>query len=138
MKSNTKITLLLSLAAICFTAGSLGAATIEGSFTLPGQTQWGLAVLPAGHYTFTLDHASTRGMIMVRRGNDGVGMIVNPGSSLTSTAGGSSMLIVRNRVRSLHLAPLGMTFDYPTHNQKKEVLARSSGVAATVVSVDAK
>jgi hypothetical protein len=86
MKSNTKITLLLSLAAICFTAGSLGAATIEGSFTLPGQTQWGLAVLPAGHYTFTLDHASTRGMIMVRRGNDGVGMIVNPGSSLTSTA----------------------------------------------------
>ncbi len=139
MKSNAKITLLVSLAAMCFTAGSLGAATLKGSFTLSGQTHWGLAVLPPGDYTFTLDRiAHGSPVISVSRGNKVVDIILSPVSSLTSTSGGSSMQIEGNRVRSLHLAPLGETYNYPSPKREKEVLVRGSSVAATVVSIAAK
>ncbi|MFZ0590368.1 MAG: hypothetical protein WAM39_07795 [Bryobacteraceae bacterium] len=139
MKSNIRLTLLLSLAAVCFTSGSLRAADLTGSFTLPSETHWGLAVLPAGDYTFTYDRMAHHcPVISVSRGNKVVAVILNQESSLTSTSGGSSMQIEGNRVRTLHLAPLGETYYYPVPKREKEVLARGSSVAAAVVSIAAK
>src|SRR5690242_20438020 len=111
MKSNRKMTLFLGLAAICLMAGSLSAADLVGSFTLPQETQWGSAVLTAGEYTFALDHATLNGRISVMRRNKArVGLILAWGIEQASQSGGSTMVIVGNRVSSLHLAPVGQTY----------------------------
>src|SRR5690242_20972751 len=109
MKSNRKMTLLVGLAAICFAASSLKASDLVGSFTLPSETHWGTVVLPAGDYTFTLDRATLDGRIRIARGNNRRAIVMAQGINLTSRFGGSSMLIVGNRVRSVHLAPVGLT-----------------------------
>ncbi|HSU32546.1 MAG TPA: hypothetical protein VLJ11_15040 [Bryobacteraceae bacterium] len=140
MKSNRKMNLLLSLAGLFLGGGLLGAADVNGSFTLPLQTHWGSAVLPAGDYTFSLDHAMQNGQIIVRRGNDGVAVVLAQGMDVTSYSASatSSMLIVGNRVRSLHLAPVGLTYTYSIHPERKELLAGRSGVPGVSVLVKTK
>ena len=139
MKSNRTMTLFLGLAAICLTAGSLGAADLIGSFTLPSQTYWGSAILPPGSYTFTLGHATPQGLILIRHGTKGVALIMTQSMSSTKLSEASSMQIVGSRVRSLHLGPIGLTYNYPIpKKQEVEMLARGSGVPSASVSVAAK
>ena len=59
-------TALLALA-LCFSAG-LGKAqnTYEGKFTLPFETHWRGAVLPAGDYTVSIPSESTPYLLYVR------------------------------------------------------------------------
>jgi hypothetical protein len=131
--------LFLGLAGMCLNAGFLGAADLTGSFTLPIQTHWGSAVLPAGHYTFTLDDATLNGHIRVTQGTDPVATVMAQGMSTTGFSGASSMLIGGDRVRSLHLAPVGLTYEYAIpRKEKREILARRSGVPDVAVSVTAK
>ncbi len=139
MKSSRKMKLLLGLAGMCLTAGLLGAAEVNGSFTLPLQAHWGLAVLPAGHYTFSLDHATVNGRILVRRGNEGVAVILAQALSPTDSSGASSMLIVGNRVSSLHLAPIGLTYKYAIpKDQRREMLTERFGVPGISVAITTK
>ncbi len=139
MKSSRKRSLLQGLASICLTAGLLGAADVTGSFTLPSQTQWGSAVLPAGDYTFTLDHATLDGQIVLKRQPKGPSAVVlAQGMNPAGSSGASSMRIVGNRVRSLYLAPAGLTYSYQTHPEQREILARSSGVPGITVAITTK
>ncbi len=138
MKSSRKMSLFLGLAGMCLTAGLLGAADFTGSFMLPFQTQWGSAVLPAGDYTFRLDHATLNGHILVRRGSEGVAIVMAQGIAEARSSGASSMLIVGNRVRFLHLARSGVTYSYQIHPERREILARSSGVPGVIVSIATK
>jgi hypothetical protein len=123
MYLNRKSLLLLGAAAMCFTTGSLRAADVAGSFTLPSQTKWGLATLSPGDYTFTLDRASLDGRITVHKGTKAVLMVNSQGIAETGASGGSSMKIVNGRVRSLRLAPAGLTFDYAPRKKEAQVMA---------------
>jgi len=140
MKSSWKKNLSLSLAGICLTAGLRGAAEATGSFTLPHQTRWGQAVLPAGDYTFRLERTSLSDeFLLVNRGNKTVIIAMGQRVSSTSFAGGSSMLIVGNRVRFLHLAPVGLTYLYAIpKNEQREMRTRRSGAPGVSVSIAAK
>ncbi len=135
MKSSRILVLFLGLAGVCLTAGPLGAGAVQGSFTLPSETQWGVAVLPAGEYTFTLDRSTLEGHILVRRGTEGVALVLAQGMFPTGSSGSSSMLIVGGRVRSLHLAPLGLTYNYQIHPQRSETLTGISAVRTVTVSL---
>ena len=106
-----------------------------GSFILPNQTQWGSAVLASGDYTCALDHARLNGRILIMRANKGAALVLAQGMNATSHSGSSSMLIVGNRVRSLHLAAVGQTYIYQTHRQKREMLAMQSSVPGVSVAV---
>ncbi|MBV8809428.1 MAG: hypothetical protein JO033_12210 [Acidobacteriaceae bacterium] len=138
MQLNRKLNLLLSIAGMCLTAGLLGAAEIAGSFTLPVQTEWGRAVLPPGNYTFTLDRATLDGHMLIRRGNDGVALLMAQGMEETSTLGGSSLRIVAGKVRSLHLAPAGLTYSYGfSHEETRTLISgvpRSPGVSVAITT----
>lgn len=90
MYSNKKMMLLAGVAALGLTTTPLQAAALVGSFTLPSQTNWGLGVLPAGDYTFTLDQASTKGRITVYKGTHAVLIIQSQGADEISTSGASS------------------------------------------------
>ena len=138
MKWNGKVGLLLGAFVVCFTSRSINAAEIAGSFTLHSETKWGVAVLAPGDYTFTLDKATLNGRIEIRRGKKGVAAVQAQGLSNTSPAGTSSMEIVGSRVQSLYLAPLGITYKYQEHKERKEMLARNSSVPGVTVSVATK
>jgi len=137
MKSSRKITVLLGLAGMCLTSGLLRAADFAGSFTLPSQTQWGSTVLPAGNYTFTLDHATLNGHVLVS-GKDRAAFVMAQGVTETGSSRASSMLIVGGRVRSLHLGPVGLTYSYQIHPEEREILARSSAVPGLTISIATK
>jgi len=140
MKSNRTVTVLFGVGCLCLATGLLRAADVAGSFTLPLQTHWGSAVLSAGDYTFSLDHTTPNGRILLRRGNDGIAIVLAQGMDVTpySASASSSMLIVGNRVRSLHLATAGLTYTYGTDQGRKELLAGRSGVPGISVLVSTK
>jgi uncharacterized protein YaiE (UPF0345 family) len=123
MHLNRKSLLLLGAAAMCFTTGSLRAADVTGSFTLPSQTHWGLAVLSPGEYTFTLNRAAIDGRITVYQGTKPVLMVISQGISQTGSSGESSMKIVNGRVRFLRLTAAGLTYSYPVHKKEAQVMA---------------
>jgi hypothetical protein len=123
MNWNRKTLLLLGAATVCFTTGSLRAADVAGSFTLPSQTNWGLAALSPGQYTFTLDRTSIDGRITVYKGTKPVLMVISQGIAETRTSGESSMKIVNGRVRYLRLAPAGLTFSYAPHKKEAQAMA---------------
>jgi hypothetical protein len=135
MKSNRKMTLFLGIAGMCLMANSLRASDMVGSFTLPQETQWGLAVLAPGDYTFALDHPTLNGFISIIRGTKTVALVQAMGIDATSTSGGSSILIVGNRVRALRLAPVGQTYTYQIHRQRRETLAGRTRVPSVSVAV---
>jgi hypothetical protein len=139
MKSSWKMSLCLSLAGMCLTAGSLGAAEATGSFTLPHQTRWGRAVLPAGDYTFTLERIAVNEFIFVNRGNKNVAIAMAQGVSRAGASEASSMLIVGNRVQSFRLATVGRTYHYAIpKKEQRELLARRPGAPGVSVSITAK
>lgn len=141
MKSITKLALLAGVAGMCFAAGPF-APTAVGSFTLPYQTSWGKALLPAGHYTFTLDsnqYGTIHETITLRQGTKAVAVILARMSEPASSSGGSSMLIVNHTVHSLHLAPIGATYYFQEHKKRREFLASRADVRGiSVVPVAAK
>ncbi|MGH9582808.1 MAG: hypothetical protein ACRD4O_07730, partial [Bryobacteraceae bacterium] len=117
------MSLCAGIAVICLTAGSLKAqyVGVEGSFSLPFETHWGMAVLPAGDYAFAMD--STTRIIAITQGTKHIGMVLAQAFTPASSSGASSMTIVGRRVRSLHLAVLGLTYNFPGHKGESEFLA---------------
>jgi hypothetical protein len=138
MKSNRRINLILGLATMFLSAGFLKGSDMVGSFTLPHQTNWGIAVLPAGDYTLTLTHATTFEILKIRQGRKNVAMVMPQGGSSTGVSGRSFISIVGNRVRSLHLGPVGLAYNYAVpKNERRQILARLPQPTVVAVAVAA-
>jgi hypothetical protein len=56
-------------------AANLHAAPAQGRFTLPFDVQWGNLALQTGDYTFSLDHLTSTGTVIVYRGAKAVGFV---------------------------------------------------------------
>ncbi|HEX7358851.1 MAG TPA: hypothetical protein VF283_00020 [Bryobacteraceae bacterium] len=142
MQSIRKTSMLLGIASIFVAAGSLGAAEVgpselAGSFTLPSQVYWQRAVLPAGTYAFTMDLVDAWERITITKGTKMIGFVVLQASGDGNTHDQSSLRIVNQQVRALHLAPIGKTYYFATGKKQREMLARNinrSGVALIPVS----
>lgn len=143
MQSIRKTGMLLGIASLFVAAGSLGAAEggppeFAGSFTLPSQVYWQTAVLPAGTYAFTMDYFDAWERITITQGTKAIGYVLLRASGDGSTHDQSSLQIVNQEVRALHLAPMGKTYYFVTAKKQREMLARSlhrSGVSLIPVSV---
>jgi hypothetical protein len=109
--------LVLAVLVAGFNAKPASAQVIQGKFTLPFTARWGLATLPAGNYSFTLDKDSTDSMVTVYRGTRRVAQVLTPGISYT-TSGRSEMVLEGGTVRQLSLPQIGVTLDYPAHNPR--------------------
>jgi hypothetical protein len=117
MKTNQKFTVLRLLVLGALAAGlsakPASAQDIKGKFTLTSATRWGLATLPAGNYSFTLDHNYPGSVVMVFRGTHTVALIPTRGFSYT-TSGASEMVLEDGNVRELSLPQIGVSLHYPT------------------------
>jgi hypothetical protein len=101
--------------AICLSVGSASAQSLRGTFTLPYEVHWGVAVLPAGSYTITFD--SLRGPAIVRtRTGEGRALLTPMTIDKAMKEQPSALLITRiendHVVRYLNFREAGVSFVY--------------------------
>ena len=125
MKSVRSYTMIGCLAVVAaLNAGLASAQVVAGQFTLPFAANWGIATLPAGNYTFTLDHASLEGTIKLYQGTKGVALIKCQGYNHADRTGSGALIVTADgagggpTVRSLRLAEAGVVFSYVAHRPK--------------------
>jgi len=105
--------MVLALMTVCFGADRARAqGALGGQFTLPFETRWGSAVLPAADYTLMLDHKGAIDVVDISRGQVKVAMVLciaHDNRSYNSSH--SAITIVRHgnkgTVLSLNLPQLG-------------------------------
>jgi len=92
---------LAALAACCL-AGRANAQVFTGDFTLSTETRWQGAVLPAGDYTLSLDHASIDGVVRLYRGRTPVGIFPVQGQNTSGTER-AELTVEQGTIRGLTL-----------------------------------
>jgi hypothetical protein len=93
----------------------------QGKFTLPFETHWGGATLPAGDYTFTLVSASSPYTLYIQ-GQAGSAIIraTTAGSKVVSAHAQLNLVDIADvqNVETFEAPELGLTFIYETPTQK--------------------
>ena len=93
----------------------------QGKFTLPVETHWGGATLPAGDYTFTLPLASAPYTFYIR-GQAGNAIIMAATTDYKVVSGHAQLNLVDiadvQSVQTFEAPELGLTFIYATPTQK--------------------
>jgi hypothetical protein len=120
--------LALGVVTAAFNTKPARAQILEGKFTLSSTTQWGRATLPAGDYSFTLDHVQPGSLITLFRETRGVAFIMAQGVSST-TSGRSEMVLENGTVRKLSLPQIGATFEYPANKPHGRAAPREPELA---------
>ncbi|HEV2495099.1 MAG TPA: hypothetical protein VG204_18725 [Terriglobia bacterium] len=134
MKVIGKLKLIHSVAvaglALCVSAGLAKAqTTYKGEFTLPFEAQWGSAVLPPGHYTFSIARPtpSTEYAVFLRgEGKSAIILPVTmPDEKVSSERSNLTLVNTGERyvVRSFEAVELGKTFEYPIAKAKMKQMA---------------
>jgi len=121
MKTNQKFTVLGVLVLGVLLAGinakAAGEPALQGKFSLPSAIRWGQATLPAGDYSFTLDHAYPGSVVAVFRGTKCVARIQTPGIDYIKS-GRSEMVMEGGIVREVSLPQIGVMLHYPAPNRR--------------------
>ena len=135
MKTNQKLS-IVSLLALGVLAAGLSAKPasgqeLQGKFTLPSATRWGIATLPAGDYSFTLDKSRAYGMIAVYRGQRTVAFVM-PQATCDRTSDSSKMVLVGGAVRELTLPQIGVTLSFSDHNLRQRRAPKETELAQMI------
>ena len=100
----------------------------EGKFTLPFETHWEGAVLPAGDYTISIPSESTPYLLYVR-GEGKTAIIMAIGTDTKILSDHSQLTIMnsgaKQAVTQLEAGQLGLAFDYSLPKMNKKLEARS-------------
>jgi len=140
MKTHRRFSVLgllaVGLLAVGLNAKAADVPAIQGKFTLTSATRWGQATLPAGEYSFTLDHAYPGGMITVHQGARTVAHIFAPGMS-SSKSGRSEMVAENGTVREVNLPTIGVRLEYAAPKSGHRA-APQEPLAAQIIPVATK
>ena len=113
---------------VCMAALVLGAVATsgkaqsiyQGKFTLPVETRWGAATLPAGDYTFTVSSASSEYRLFIK--GQKTNAIVQALTADSATTQHAQLHLVNTAdvysVATFDAPELGLTFTYWTPTQK--------------------
>ena len=128
---------LIAVIAIAMIAPGLQAGpALAARFKLPFDAHLGKMALPAGDYTFSLDHAAFRGVIRFYRGNQAVGMAFAQSYDDQKRQGENPVFVcIRHdgnvTVRALRLPSVG-TFYFPLPKELEGLMARQPQLIETV------
>jgi hypothetical protein len=129
-----------AVAKVCMAALVLGAVATsgkaqsiyQGKFTLPVETRWGNATLPAGDYTFTVSSVSSQYRLYIH--GQKTNAIIQTLTAENGTSQHAQLNIVDiadvHSVQTLDAPELGLTFTYwtPTQKHMSSKEARQKGV----------
>jgi len=120
--------LLWAVLAAALSASLASAQEYEGKFTLPFETRWGTAVLPAGDYTFRVNASQAPCMVSVSQDQQIVALVLTSSTTRGEVAGSSALIAVRNaesyRIRALRLAEVGVVLEYTPPKAERQLLAQ--------------
>jgi hypothetical protein len=124
-------------------AGSFANAQVShGTFTLPKETRWGMAVLAPGAYSYTLDHTSLGGMILIRTPGSTAMIPVTAAVHQSPESAASNLLLVteggQTSVREFYLGGLGLTFRFHSPKVKYSVVAQTPKLEQRVLVADVR
>jgi hypothetical protein len=111
----------------------------EGKFSLPFEAHWGIAVLPAGDYTISMQSANEPYLLYIR--GEGKTAIIMANAASTKTVSDDSHLTVVNTggnqaITELAAGQLGLIFDYPVPKSlMKPMLGAKPGAKPLTSSV---
>jgi hypothetical protein len=129
--------LIVAVIALGAIATSLQARpAVGGKFKLPFDAKWGIVALPAGDYTFSIDHLTENGSIFVYRGSHAVGIVRPQGlEGDYSHSQSSALLCIRHdgqvTVRALQLPHVG-TFYFPMSKGLNTLVTQQPQLIETV------
>jgi len=137
----TRVTLLAAvLLATCLLARPASAqAGIQGKFTLPYETHWGQAVLPAGDYLLTFTHDNMPPMLVIRNAKSLRFVAFESVNIREDSTKGESALLIGTRgeqriVHSLTIAKLGQVFVYDRALARAVEEARQTQAVPVIVA----
>ena len=125
---------LMRLAGLVLVMAGLGASlanaqTGGGKFNLPFAVRWGLAVLPPGNYTFTVNTDGLPANSVVVRGEDLRARIIVSSGYDDSFSGKDELIVERQgeggTVRTLRLADVGLVLYFPAPKPERQILAQA-------------
>jgi hypothetical protein len=111
----------------------------EGKFALPFEAHWGIAVLPAGDYTISMQSANAPYFLYIR--GEGKTAIIMANTANTKTVSDDSHLSVVNTggsqaITELEAGQLGLIFVYPvSKSQMKPMVGAKPGAKPLTSSV---
>jgi hypothetical protein len=132
--------LFKTITKVCMAALVLGAVATsgkaqsiyQGKFTLPVETRWGAATLPAGDYTFTVSSASSEYRLYIK--GQKTNAIVQTLTAETASSQHAQLHLVNTAdvysVQTFDAPELGLTFTYwtPTQKHMSSKVAHQKGV----------
>ena len=140
MKTNRMFTVLrlmvLGMLVAGFNAKAADGPAFQGKFTLTSETRWGYATLPAGDYSFTLDHDYLGGVVTLHRGTQSVARILVFGMSYIKS-GRCEIIAENGAVREVNLPQIGVRLDYQAPKSQHRA-APHEPLAARVIPIGAK
>ena len=135
MNTNRLYTVLRLLVLGALVAGlnavPASAQAFRGTFTLPSPARWGMATLPAGDYSFTLDHDYPGSVITVHRGTHPMALIPTRGVSYVKS-GPSEMVLEGGAIRKVKLPQVGVVLDYPAPNPRHRAAPQEPQLAQLI------
>jgi len=141
LKSFTKVGMAaLALGALAASGNAQNA--VQGNFTLPFETHWGGATLPAGDYTFTLPSASYPYRFYIR-GQATTAIITAVASDKKVASGHAQLNLVEiadaQNVQTFETPELGLTFSFatpsPKHSGRREAHQKTTPATAPASQV---
>jgi hypothetical protein len=92
----------------------------QGKFTLPFETHWGGATLPAGDYTFTMESASSPYTLYIQGRAGAIIRAITADSRVVSSHAQLNLVDIADvqNVETFEVPELGLTFIYATPTQK--------------------
>jgi len=141
LKLFTKVGLAALVLGALSTSGNAQNA-VQGKFTLPFETHWGGATLPAGDYTFVLPSVSYPYRLYIR-GQATTAIIMAVGFDKKAASGHAQLNLVEiadaQNVQTLESPELGLTFNFatptPKHLGRREARQKTTPATAPASQV---
>ena len=121
VKAISKVAIAALVLGALATSGKAQQSIYQGKFTLPVETHWGSATLPAGDYTFTVSSAAAEYRLFIngQRSN----FIIPTVTADNATPQHAQLNLVeiadKYTVETFDAPELGLTFTYWTPKQKR-------------------
>ena len=120
VKSISKVAIAALVLSAVATGGKAQQSIYQGKFTLPVETHWGSATLPAGEYTFTVGSAAAQYRLYIH--GERSNFIIPTVTAENSAPQNAQLNLVdvadKQTVETFDAPQLGLTFSYWTPKQK--------------------
>ncbi len=119
-KAVTKVCMAALVLGAVATSGKAQSSIYHGKFTLPVETRWGAATLPAGDYTFTVSSASSEYRLYINGQKTNAIVQTLTADSATTQHAQLHLVDIADvySVATFDAPELGLTFTYWTPKQK--------------------